>query len=119
VIIEFFQPNGTSLTARLKNAVLFLKQRTNVKAASHYLVVKLIYLVFYGLLAAIVGTGLWLAFHRDGTSPDEVHSIKEIHEKCFLLMLGFILIHLAGVIRAERKSRQNLVSAMIHGGGEK
>jgi cytochrome b len=118
-VIEFFQPNGTSLTARIKNAALFLKQRTDIKATSHYLVVKLIYLFFYGLLAAIVITGLWLAFNRDTASPEEVHSIKEIHDKCFLLMLGFILIHLAGVIRAERKSRQNLVSAMIHGGGER
>jgi cytochrome b len=116
VIIEFFQPNGTSLTARIKNAVLFLKQRTDRKTARHYLMVKLIYLLFYGLLAAIVGTGLWLAFNRDTTSPDQVHSIKEIHEKCFMLILGFILIHLAGVIWAERRSRQNLVSAMIHGG---
>lgn len=105
------------LVKSLRRGFAFLKVKQERMTAWHFIVVKLIYLLFYGVLTTIVATGLWMAFYRDKNivTPEQFHGIKEIHENCFIILLIFIFLHLVGIIRAERGGHKNIVSGMIHG----
>jgi len=98
--------------------IAWFQKRKEPGMARHYLFVRIIYLFFYILIALMSGTGIWMAFHKQPRYIEAFHSVKEIHENCFLVLLLFIAIHLAGVIRFERKHRSNLISAMVHGGSK-
>jgi len=80
-------------------------------------VVKSLYAIFYLLLIIMVVTGLFLAF-EDFFAPYKAirHSVKEFHGFCMYLIIGFIVIHIAGVFLAERKDSKGIVSDMINGG---
>jgi Ni/Fe-hydrogenase 1 B-type cytochrome subunit len=118
LILEFFQVADQKLIRGIKSAyhyyAVIKKQR---EAARHELVVKSIYAIFYLLLIIMVVTGLFLAF-EDFFAPYKAirHSVKEFHGFCMYLILGFIVIHLAGVFLAERKDNKGIVSDMINGG---
>jgi cytochrome b len=114
IVLEYFQPRDQKLAGKIRMA--WFQKRKESAMARHYLFVRVIYLFFYILIAAMSGTGIWMAFHKQPWYMETFHSVKEIHENCFLLLLLFIAIHLAGVIRFERKHRSNLISAMVHGG---
>lgn len=114
LVIEIVQGK---LVKSVRSGFSFLKIKEERKNVVHYMIVKAIYIVFYGILATIVGTGLWMTYYRDGNlvSREQFHDIKEIHETCFNLMLVFIFLHIVGIIRAERGKHKNIVSGMIHG----
>jgi len=116
VIIEVFQRPRARFFKKMKTALLFARRKEDRKTARHFLIVRLIYILFYLLLAAIIGTGLWLSFNRRSPQVELVHSVKQIHESCFYFLLLFILVHIVGIITAERKSYKNIVSNMINGG---
>jgi cytochrome b len=101
----------------IRNGFRFAPERGQRKTKFHYLLVKFVYLLVYGLIGTIVGTGLWLAYYRGGNavSFEHFHDIKEIHETCFNFLLLFIFIHLVGIIRAERGKHKNIISGMVHG----
>lgn len=50
-----------------------------------------------------------------GLSEGIVDGIEEIHETAMWYFVGFIVLHLAGVIRAEVTEEPGIVSRMIHG----
>ncbi len=116
--MEFFQPKDQRFFVRLKEVYrqyFVLKQNTYL--AKHDLAVKIIYLVFYGLLAIMVITGLSLAFEDELALPRTLHhNIKEIHGFTMYLILAFIAAHLIGVYLAERSRSPGIVSDMINGG---
>ncbi|WP_121355827.1 cytochrome b/b6 domain-containing protein [Flavisolibacter nicotianae] len=113
IVIEVFQPKKQTLASRFRKA---WRERKGQKRGSwQVFLVPAIYSLFYLLLTAIVASGCWLAFTRTA-SADAVHAVKEFHQQCFFVLLVFLFVHLAGVIRAERRQHKNLVSAMIHGG---
>jgi len=118
LIAAFFMPHTQKLFPKLKKAYqayFFLKKER--EAAKHELVVKGLYIIFYLLLFIMVVTGLLLAFEDyTGISKNINHSIKEFHGFCMYLILGFIVLHLAGVFLAERKDGKGIVSDMINGG---
>lgn len=116
IFIEIFQKSEESFLQRIKNAFFFVRKKEERKTAWHYLIVRLIYALFYVLLATIIGTGLWLSFYRQSSGMELIHSVKQVHETCFYFMLLFILTHITGVIRAERKGHKNIISNMINGG---
>lgn len=118
LIAEFFLPPAERLIPKLKKAYqsyfILKKER---ETAKHELVVKGLYIIFYLLLFIMVVTGLLLAFEDyTGISKNINHSIKEFHGFCMYLILGFIVLHLAGVLLAERKDGKGIVSDMINGG---
>lgn len=45
-----------------------------------------------------------------------MHFIKEIHWFTMYLVIGFILVHIAGVLIGERKRHKGIVPDMINGG---
>ncbi|WP_316847687.1 cytochrome b/b6 domain-containing protein [Pedobacter psychrodurus] len=121
LIAEFFLPAGQKLLHKLKKAYrayFILKKEREM--AKHELVVKGLYLIFYLLLLTMVVTGLLLAFEDYTNIPENLnHSIKEFHGFCMYLILGFIVLHLAGVFLAERQGGKGIVSDMINGGDDK
>lgn len=118
LLIEFLQPKEQQFLARMQRAYFFYRKKVDRQQNKHYLTVKTIYLIFYLLIFTMAGTGLWLAFNRniELVIGSDFHAMKEIHENCMILILVFIFIHLAGVIRAERKKYRGVVSDMINGG---
>ncbi len=118
LFIEFLQPREQQFFARMQRAYFFYRRKEEAAQNKHYLWVKTIYILFYLLIFTMAGTGLWMAFNRDQELllGSNFHPVKEIHENCMLLVLLFIFIHLAGVIRAERKKYKGVVSDMINGG---
>lgn len=119
ILIEVLQSRRQRFFPALGNAIRQLNE-PNRGEAKHYLLVKSVYLVFYGILGTIVWTGLWMAFNLELKQKDgeRFHATKEIHEQCFFLLLAFIVVHLAGVIIAERRQNKGIVSGMIHGDKE-
>ncbi|PWS28839.1 Ni,Fe-hydrogenase I cytochrome b subunit [Pedobacter yonginense] len=117
-LAEFFLPSHQRLIPKLKKAyqAYFILKKER-EAAKHELVVKGLYVVFYVLLLIMVVTGLLLAFEDNTGIPRDInHSIKEFHGFCMYFILGFIVLHLAGVYLAERKDGKGIVSDMINGG---
>lgn len=95
----------------------FLSTKEKRVASRNEMLVKTSYAVFYVLLMVMVVTGLALAFKDTIPALRSMHFIKEIHGLSMYLILGFIVIHLAGVFIGERKGHNGIVSEMINGGG--
>ena len=118
LILEFFQLADQKFIRGLQSAYKqFNATKKKREIARHELTVKIIYVIFYVLLAIQVITGLFLAF-EDAMAPFKSirHSVKDIHGFCMYLILGFIAVHLAGVFLAERRDSSGIVSDMINGG---
>lgn len=118
LLVELFQPKQEKMYQRIKKAFTAIRYKQSVKTGWHYLIVRFLYIAFYGLLVTISTTGVWMSFNLKPEETEQFHSIKEIHESCFIILMGFIFIHLVGVIRAERNGHKNIVSNMINGGKE-
>jgi len=119
LILEFFQFADQKFIRRLKIAAQEYKEtKKRRQDALHELTVKIIYSVFYCLLLIMVTTGLSLAFDDDLSFLKHIHhQVKSVHGFCMYLILGFIVLHLAGVFLAERKKDgKGIVSDMINGG---
>jgi Ni/Fe-hydrogenase 1 B-type cytochrome subunit len=120
LVMELFQPKSQRFFIRVKEAYqqyFVIKQNTYL--AKHDLVVKVIYMAFYLLLTIMVVTGLILAFEDELVSLKPIrHSIKQVHGFCMYLVLAFIVVHIAGVILAERDRSPGIVSDMINGGNQ-
>lgn len=117
LIMEAFQVSDQKLIRIIKHAYAQFKTlKTERSETLHDLLVKMLYAFFYLTLIVIVITGLSLAFEPDFLKPLR-HSIKTVHGFCMYIVLGFILIHITGVIRAEHKQNKGIVSDMINGGG--
>ncbi len=117
--LEFFQLADQKLICKIKAAYhrCFII-RQDRKLAKHELVVKLLYAAFYLMLMVMAVTGLCMVFEDDVPALKNLHFIRSIHSFTMYLILGFILVHIAGVYLAERKDSKGIVSDMINGGSE-
>jgi cytochrome b561 len=88
------------------------------RASQHYRAVKAFHRSFYAALGVMVTTGLLLAFRDALSLPEGVENVAgTLHEKLMWYVVGFVVLHVAGVVRAEQRGDAGLVSEMIHGGG--
>lgn len=120
VILEFFQLADQKLIRTIKNAYRqYFVTKKQRELTRHEMVVKTLYAIFYLMLITMAVTGLFLAF-EDFFEPYKAyrHAVKEVHGFIMYLILGFITIHIIGVLLAERKESKGIVSDMINGGGE-
>ncbi|MCC8425626.1 cytochrome b/b6 domain-containing protein [Mucilaginibacter sp. UR6-11] len=120
IILEFFQVADQKLMGIIKHAYhQYNTTKKNRELARHEMVVKTLYAIFYLLLVIMATTGLFLAF-EDFFAPYKSirHSVKEVHGFTMYLIIGFIVIHILGVLLAERKDSKGIISDMINGGGE-
>lgn len=117
--LEFFQVADQKLIHKIKESYrrfFILKQQREV--AGHEFWVKTIYAIFYLLLLVTVVTGLDLAFEDDFSFLRQFHFLKKVHQFNMYLILIFIIIHVVGVLLAERKPQdKGIISDMINGGG--
>lgn len=118
LVLEFFQLADQKFLRKIKSAYnqyFILKKEREL--AKHELLVKTLYSIFYLLILIMVITGLCLAFEDNVPALKAIHAIKQIHGFTMYLILGFIVLHIAGVLLAERKEdSQGIVSDMINGG---
>jgi Ni/Fe-hydrogenase 1 B-type cytochrome subunit len=116
IIIEVAQPGDEKLGRKLKNALGLKTNNPGAEAErKHYIQVKTVYLVFYGLILLMALTGLVLAF-EDVAALKGIHgAARQLHSFLQYLIYGFILMHLVGVIRADLGKNKGLVSGMING----
>jgi len=117
-VLEFFQLADQKFIRKLKSAYhQFNTIKKNREIARHEFTVKIIYALFYALLFIMSITGLFLAFEDALSAYKSIrHSVKEVHGFCMYLILAFILVHVVGVLLAERKNEKGIVSDMINGG---
>ena len=84
--------------------------------ARHALFAKTTYALFYIFLTVMVLTGLALTWADDVAFLGRIeHTVKEIHNVTMYLIIGFFVLHLAGVVWAELTKDHGLISRMISG----
>lgn len=120
LISELLQRSDQKFLRKLKIAY---KSSSNLSASknmvTHERFVKSLYALFYLLLCIMAITGLTLAFKDNlHLSRSVSGGIKNFHGFCMYPIIGFIVIHIAGVILAESKDEKGIVSDMIHGGSQ-
>ena len=116
VVIEWSQPSGERLSRRLKAAIAFKPSTPQDRGEQqHYLLVKRSYLLFYGAIAVMALTGLVLAFEDVALFKQWRVPVKQLHGFVQYFIYGYVLLHLAGVIRADLGQFPGLVSSMING----
>ena len=117
--LEFFNATDQKLIRKIKAAYrYYFVLKKERKLARHELFVKLLYVLFYLMLLVMAITGICLSFEDDVPALKNMHFIREIHEFTMYLILGFIIVHLAGVYLAEHRDSKGIVSDMINGGRE-
>jgi cytochrome b561 len=88
--------------------------------ALHFSAVKVGYAVFYLVTILMVLTGLLLNFKVGlGLPKDLANATKEIHELLMWFFVVFVGGHIVGIVTAENRTDQGIVSDMIHGGESK
>ncbi len=116
VIGEFSQKSSQKLSQKIKKAFLLYRIQKD-KSSAKDLFVKFTYVFFYAMLSFMAISGLSIKFHEQlGVSNAIAHNVKEMHELVMYLILSFIVIHIIGVIVAEKRSQPGIVSDMINGG---
>jgi cytochrome b len=104
------------LRSRLKAALTFRPQTPQQKGEQqHYLLVKRSYLVFYAGIGVMALTGLVLAFEDVPLFREWRAPVKQLHGFVQYIIYGYVILHLAGVIRADLGQYPGIVSGMIHG----
>jgi len=120
IVVEIFLSKEEKFIGRLKKGLKSWNHQGIGHGTKHYVRVKFIYLVFYAILLVVVSTGLMLYFADDNKLLHQMeHNIKQVHNFCMYLVLGFIVVHLGGLIIAENTNLQGVVSDMINGGKKK
>ncbi|MBS1521676.1 MAG: cytochrome b/b6 domain-containing protein [Bacteroidetes bacterium] len=117
IILEFFELADQRLIRKIKAAKQsFLSRQEDRISSRNEMLIKTLYAVFYVLLIVMVVTGLCLAFRDSIPALRKMHFIKEIHGFTMYLIIGFIIVHVVGVVIGEKKRHKGIVSDMINGG---
>lgn len=118
LIAEAFLPKEKKFLYKLKETYKAYRKYL-LNSYRHDFAVKVIYAIFYLLLTIMVCTGLSLAFQDDLGIPGHIaHKIKDVHGFCMYLVLGYVIIHIIGVIYADATKNKGIVSDMINGGNQ-
>ena len=73
------------------------------------------YIIFYICVVLSLITGLLIEWGpKDWKKP-----VEEIHELGVYYLVGFIVVHLAGVVIAEFTNQKGIISRIVSGGGKK
>jgi cytochrome b561 len=119
LICEFFMPGKQKLIPLIRKTISYVKMPdANKSHGRHYLFVKCAYLFFYLALFVQACSGLFMVYADDKPELKDVrHNVSDIHSVFMWIIIGYIVIHIIGVIRAEFSEKNNgIVSDMINGG---
>jgi Ni/Fe-hydrogenase 1 B-type cytochrome subunit len=112
ILIEWRMSGEKNLRTRIKRALGYPKSDSEKK---HFLFVQFCYLVFYLLFILMAFTGLVLAF-EDIEWLKPFHRIANtIHSVVQYGIYTFIILHIAGVMRADLGKYNGVISRMING----
>jgi Ni/Fe-hydrogenase 1 B-type cytochrome subunit len=119
VVLEVFQNRNQRFLVVVKKVRAYLRQPENDKNTGlHYLSVKYLYALFYLTLGTMAVTGLFIKYYDHDKAMKPLKSLmKDIHSVGLYIVLGFIVLHLGGVILSELGDKyKSIVSDMINGG---
>ena len=83
--------------------------------AGKILFAKTTYALFYVFLTIMVATGLILIYEDVSWLKGIHHLAEETHNVTMYLIIGFIVLHVAGVVWTESKEDHGLISRMVGG----
>ena len=82
----------------------------------HHKLVSAGYVVIYVSLFFMAISGLMIHFYEElGVLKETAHDIKELHEAVYNIILIFVPLHVAGVVVAELRGEEGLISKMVNG----
>ena len=117
IILEFFELADQKLMRKIKAArKSFLSRQEERVSSRNEMFIKTLYAMFYVLLMVMVVTGLCLAIRDNVPALRQMHFIKEVHSFIMYLIIGFIVVHIVGVVIGERKRHKGIISDMVNGG---
>ena len=118
IITELYTVREQKFWSKLKLAYAgYIANKKIIEEGFHQLGIKITYCIFYMLMLLMSVTGLMLAFEDNMELLKTYHKpIKKVHNFGMYIMLGFIVLHIAGVIYTELRKEKGIVSDMIHGG---
>jgi len=121
-VMQALDPAGRRFGARLMAAARRYKLAAPAEHADarHALLAKLTYAAFYLFITIMVVTGLILVFADDVPFLHRIeHPVKEVHNVTMYLIIGYIVLHVGGVVWAEVTDDHGLVSRMVSGTADK
>jgi len=83
--------------------------------AGKILFAKTTYALFYLFITIMVATGLILIYEDVSWLKGVRHLAEETHNVTMFLIIGFIVLHVVGVVWAENKQDHGLISRMVGG----
>lgn len=118
ILIFIFVDRKKSTEHFLKRYLAFSKVPSSEKTPYlHYTFVKTGYAIFYLLTFFMVITGFTMYFKESLNLPKSfIETVKELHELTMWFFVVFTAGHIMGVIIAENRQDQGIVSDMISGG---
>ncbi|GAB3636208.1 hypothetical protein GCM10027422_17980 [Hymenobacter arcticus] len=117
-VMQALDPAGRRFGARLMAAARRYKLAAPAEHADarHALLAKLTYAAFYLFITIIVVTGLVLTFADDLPFLGSVkHTAEEVHNVTMYLIIGYIVLHVVGVVWSEITKDHGLISRMVSG----
>ena len=82
----------------------------------HKKAVKVSYYIVYATLGFMALTGFAIHFYQElNMSKEFAGSLKDIHELVFNAIMIFVPLHIAGVVVADARDENGLISTMING----
>ncbi|MDB5235095.1 MAG: hypothetical protein JWR44_2088 [Hymenobacter sp.] len=117
-VLHFTGPSNLRFSARVMEILrrYRLAPPADKSKAGKILFAKTTYVLFYVFITIMVITGLVLVYHDDVSFFGKIeHTATEIHNVTMYLLMGFIVLHVVGVVWAEMKEDHGLISRMIGG----
>ncbi|WP_223649961.1 cytochrome b/b6 domain-containing protein [Hymenobacter psoromatis] len=117
-VMQALDPAGRRFGARLVAAARRYKLAAPAEHADarHDLLAKLTYAAFYLFITIMVVTGLVLVFADDVPFLHTIeHTTKEIHNVTMYCIIGYMVLHVVGVVWSEVTGEYGLVSRMVSG----
>lgn len=122
IIIELRSPSPMKFSSRLMEVLrrYRLAPAAEKSEAGKVLFAKSTYALFYLFISIMAITGTILAYHNEVAFFDSIeHTAEEIHNVTMYLILGFVVLHVGGVVWAELTKEHGLISRMVGGEGPK
>jgi Ni/Fe-hydrogenase 1 B-type cytochrome subunit len=117
-VMQALDPAGRRFGARLMAAARRYKLAAPAEHgdARHVLLAKLTYAAFYLFITIMVVTGLALTFADDVPFLRSIeHTAEEVHNVTMYLIIGYIILHVVGVVWADINDDHGLISRMVSG----
>ncbi|MBO2011927.1 cytochrome b/b6 domain-containing protein [Hymenobacter negativus] len=117
VFLQLIGPSELRFSARLMEIMrrYRLAPPANKSETGKILFAKTTYALFYLFLTIMVVTGLILIYEDVSFLRPIHHLAEETHNVTMYLIIGFIVLHVVGVVWAEIKEDNGLISRMIGG----